>query len=859
MYSLFSRATQAQSSCRCRICLQPGRSILRRTTTAAPRRKVTAADLFTACYSTILGTAVVIDTHMKEIRKRELDEKLERARAAVEKLGIQDSSTGQIEEDYDLDLSSSNAPHGRRYDRRRKEPKPESATSILLQELAVLCETNRRPLPRSSWIQNQLDWVNIESAIVAEERDPYNQLREPRNVQQFEKTISATVDLVHQLVLTGKLFENVQNLDGDGTQGDYTRTEDRLEELKYILQSPYYPSYYHPSTNPEDTTSTRSLLGESIRHIFNQAGSYKDVVAKICYNILTSTATPSVHTYNTLIAGFNRIQRPDLAQTVIDSYLHRTGWPATEQTIVCLLTHYRESKGVDGFRDIIKRMRGVRDRGLNLRIVDKGLIYTENWLAWATESCASRKSAFVERARRSDDVFNCMVKGWLYCGQLGNACTAFVACLRDQSSVPIQTMQELFTTCLNMTDYQAARKLVRGFVKNFKMFMALVDRVVGQESIATSRQFLMSISHLVDLSWFPFEETFAAFTKTRPGALQTFKFYIDEACFELELREGENSFMGVIEALYSDGPLINRLQGAIDILDSARWGRQNVTKILDGLNRTGKILAVARNSCQVEEEIKQLTPSIKVTALKMKTGYDLDPSGLLTSKSPMNRCQRDRYDSLLNALEKIQICQGPMTQEDIKLQLIRHLQDAVLARSFENSGNLENLSLRALISLYSPKQRMKNKYENIAKLKGWKLVSRGLNVAEDVIKATLFAHLGGYTQSSLRFQYPDWYSMPLEKLVRCHLRRRLPKPSVAIDIEQTDAESHCEEALSTIVPPTTRSDGNEANNPPPRRRELRRLEMERRLRLGLPIRKNHSADPSLLRDENTPLTLPAWG
>ncbi|KAI0901129.1 hypothetical protein F4806DRAFT_181872 [Annulohypoxylon nitens] len=784
MNSIWSRAAQAQNSCRCRLCFHTGHLIVRRSTNAAQRRKPSPADIFTACYTTILGTATVIDAKWKEDRKRDLDEKLEKARNAVGKLGVQES-TGQQDDRsrYPEDITANYEQHGSHGLSSIASISP----NILPQDLVALCKITRRPLSYSSWLQTQLDWVQIEAAIVEEEQDPDYVLREPRTDRQLDMTTSTVIGLVNQLIWRNQTNESLRSQDGMETPGEDVNQADKfLVELQDTIRMSHYPSFRHPYADVDDTARNRFLLGESIRRIFNQAATSSEIVARISHNLLISSAPPSIHTYNTLIAGFNRIQRPDLAQVVIDSYIHRTTWPATQQTIVCLLNHYRGTDQREGRRDIIQRMRGVKDDGLHYRIVDKEAIYTRSWLQWAERNCASRKTAFVERAKRNDAVFDSLIKGYLHRGELGNASMALVACIRVGGFVPVLTLQEIFSACLAAVDYAATRKLVRGFVKNLRKFMAVVKRIIQEEPVSTSRQIVTSVSRLLDICWFPDIDIFGPIAGTYVQTRNRLRSILTRVQFELEIKETVDLYTATLEEIDSTDQLIGRLERTMTAIESAQRSRGKVLEPLANFASVAKILSIDERCQDMEPKLKLMTTLVNAAILKSRTGYDFDLAGLLTSKRPLTLSGRQqvRRKSIINALQVIQIYEGPMTQGDIRSQLLRNLPDQALARRLEKSGDAENLSIFALTSLYSPKLgtpkiRDYNYSESIRRLE------QEFTDTVDTAKATLFAHLIGGFQSKLRYWYPDWSKMPLSKLVEYHMRHGICKVRRACKVEDT--------------------------------------------------------------------------
>ncbi|KAI2610669.1 uncharacterized protein GGS25DRAFT_513201 [Hypoxylon fragiforme] len=702
MNSLWSRAVQAQSSCRCRLCHHSGHSIIRRSATTATRRKVSAADVFTACYTTILGTATIIDANRKEARRKDLDRRLEQARAALGTLSMKES-TGQ------RNWGGSDPDNAITIDPSRIQS-PNSERDALLQELGDICETTRRPLLPPSWIQTQLEWAQVEAAIAAEERDPEIFLREPKTDQQLQRTTTMTQESLRKQ--------------------DY---EDRGHLKEEMLQNAHYPSYHHPSADVDAAARSRFRLGEAIRRIFNHATTSKEIVAKICYNLITSSSPPSIHTYNVLIAGFNRIRRPDLAQVVIDSYIYNTAWPATQQTM--------------GLRDTIQRMRGVKDTGLHFRIVNKNRINTRDWLDWATKYCASRKYAYVQRARRGNDI--------------GHASMSFISCLRNGGIVTIDTLQKLLTACLATVDHASARRLAIGFAKHARKFATMVRQIVYHESITTAH-----------MCWLPYQDIFMPVSVTYESTLHQLRSLVDRARLEIEIRETATLCSVTLKEL--DFPE--------SLLKSAQRNTRRATELLANFNTLARTFAIDRRYRDLEARIKIMTAMVKVRIVNLKTGYNLDPSSLLDRERPKQTYQQSRYDSICNALKYIQIHEGPMTQDDIKSQLFEYMPDQKLARKLKNSGNPENVSIRSLVTFYDViiPHRPQNNGQN-ARIKA---LERELANIKDTIRATIFAHLGGDTQWRVRFKHPNWYKTPLEKLVEYYLRVRLRKIRTAIITKQ---------------------------------------------------------------------------
>lgn len=807
-----------QSACRCRICHHSGRLVVRRSTTAASRRKVTAADIFTACYTTILGTATVIDSHSKEARKKELDEKLERARAALCSLGVQESTGQQDEESSPPDTGAIISPANHGSKRRKRQT---GTVNALLRELDGSPEISRRPLLSTSWMRTQLEWAHIEAAIAAEEQDPECTLREPKSTSQLQRTTDTVVEMVDELLQRSILCESTRRQDGREMGEQAARSEAvAWKELEGILESPFYPSYNHPSTDPEDTSRTRLLLGNSIRRIFNHAASSKEIVAKICYNILASSAPPTIHTYNELIAGFNRIERPDLAQIVVDSYTNNTAWPATQQTIMCLLGHYRARNQAYGLRDIVSRMRGIKETGLHFRIISKDAIHSRDWMEWVKKYCASRKYSWVQRAQRNDEIFDSLIRSWLQYGDIGNASMTFIACLRLGYLVTIETLQTLLTACLTTTDFAALRRLVVGIAKNRPEFVTFVNYTLDRESLATSRQVIDNLLRILDMYWRRLKDNVGRISAVHSPTIFKVRTFILRTRLELEMKEAENT------SIYTLNDIISGPPPKISVPD---WAQRNEQRAIR------KISSSYQN---LEAKIKSTTSLVNAMILRIKTGYQFKIL-FLRSKGPQNPRVQQRHESLCRALQSIQIHTGPMTMEDIKLQLLRNLPHPTLARDFEDSGNLESVAISTLASFYGPDSYTSPEPGSYTHDKCMRQLEQQFAQIEDAVRATLFAYLKPGKQKQVRFWYPNWHDTSIPKLVEYHMRRHICKASPAVDSKQTstrpwDQANPAER--NTKEPPTVVQDAYKRDHADPKR--------------GLELNRSghRSAGPSELHD-----------
>ncbi|KAI0185319.1 hypothetical protein EV127DRAFT_441853 [Xylaria flabelliformis] len=770
MQTLWSRVAQTQSSCRCRICLHTTNALTRRSATATSRRKITVADLFTACYTTILGTATIIDARRKNERRRQLDRQLDRARASLHQLVV-GSSQGALDDRGVLDGGTSTTSQLVRDITSWAAGK---SVRLLQEDLQSLSNIAHRPAARPSWMLDQLSWRHIEAAVAAEEQDPDTALREPRTSDHLAQTTATVLDLVDELLRRTETIASPRARD----QADIPDQagDDILKELEWLRQGPDFPSYQYPAIDPSYSTRIRTLLNESIRLVFYQDTTSREIVGKICYNLLTAGVPPTIHTYNTLIVGFNRIQRQDLAEAVIDSYLCQTNWPATDQTVVCLLAHYRRPGGRKGMRDAIKRLWGARVNGLRLAALDRDSnsphFLTLKWKH-------SQRGRGTHLRKDNSATFDHLIRGWLYHGELDFACRSFMACLRNGSTIPLYTLQELFRRCLATAGFANARKLLVGITHNFENFQLCLLKIVKSNATAAVQELLRSLCQIVNICWLPFGEIFGETYQRCASAATLLLSMIRRLDVQLEVKERARLPVLLSNALSTDEPLSTRLQLAISTLDAVDTIRQT-EGIYDDCIRIARVISIDRRYRDLEERAKDIVAAYNGAIISINTGYDIHARSLLLS-GPNTPTSRNKHLALRRALNQLNVCDGSLTLEKVAWQLFRQIPNQDVIRQLEQNGNWKRLSIPVLVSFYcdnaaSPRsierntKELDNPYEQL---------HNQIREARDSIRALIFTYLSPKSQSRGMSHYGSYYSIPLSRL-RSHLHRELKYGSSSV-------------------------------------------------------------------------------
>lgn len=643
-------------------------------------------------------------------------------------------------------------------------------TEGLLDELRQLAAATYRTRSRSSWLQYQVDWVQVEAAIAAEERNPDISLRHPKNEEQMERTTRMVETLVERLLSRSRNHQRAERIPTNPT--DEFKEDRLLEEVEELGKS--FPSYESPHVDPTAATEGRTLLNESFRRIFNKTTSDKEIVGKICYNLLLSSAAPNIHNYNALIAGFNRIRRPDLAQAVVDSYLDDVKWPATQQTIVCLLDHARGTNNLENFREIVGRMRGTAEDGLHFRIFHRGAIFNELGAEWVRQYATSRKHSYVERAPRGNEVFDSMVRGWLHFGKVDAASMSFVACLRKGHFVRVDTILALLTECLAKLDQRTARAMLKGLAKHFENFETLVEYIIAQSSTRVARRISDMFYALFDLCAMPYKPVTGTVVKSFKEVVEAFRNLHTVTHNRLQMQGFAESTCDVLEGVSSGVPV--GVEKAFSLLSSAETNSLRDFQPNKRFRGIATLAALTKRVQTLEEKTKRIDAHAKVSIIKYQTGYDIDRQFCLPPIEHRHGWSNDKYPALFYALQSIRIGPNPVTLSDLKVQLClsipdRHVADK-MAEEFIQSGRWGSLKMQQLVNMYDQASSRSTRRLSLGPDDPNQTAVGQLEdqilAAEDVTKNVLFCSLGKRRQERLKRLYNNWQDIPLAEIFRYH-------------------------------------------------------------------------------------------
>ena len=176
---------------------------------------------------------------------------------------------------------------------------------------------------------------------------------------QIQDAISMTPDQRTQS--RQNILEALENLDKTPVDSEV----DGYVNARIQADHPAIPRYYQDPDG--DFYAIADQMNQGIQGLLKEIphGSDKKealAVAKICHNLLVSSASPDLQTFNTLLIGFRRWRRPKLVDHVAASLLVSKIRP-NEITCRELLNHYASARHgyADDFSRFITKMRGLDD------------------------------------------------------------------------------------------------------------------------------------------------------------------------------------------------------------------------------------------------------------------------------------------------------------------------------------------------------------------------------------------------------------------------------------------------------------------------------------------------------------------
>ncbi|TGO48815.1 hypothetical protein BOTNAR_0458g00040 [Botryotinia narcissicola] len=215
---------------------------------------------------------------------------------------------------------------------------------------------------------------------------PSNAMLQPRKVKtrkHLDRLENSISKLVHRLMWTTKLSPMAADLHS-ASSGIFLQTDKmigRVEELQRGDIS--MPAYQLEAEIGQERIHLHDALENLLKNTSPGQDNLNLILAKICYNLLITSASPNIFTYNFLIEKLTELMLHDHAQVIVDSFLYDTMFKPTSRSIQVILNHYAAKNDLEGYRSIIRRMRAVDGCMRIARRHENQLLDNPRVLSWA--------------------------------------------------------------------------------------------------------------------------------------------------------------------------------------------------------------------------------------------------------------------------------------------------------------------------------------------------------------------------------------------------------------------------------------------------------------------------------------------
>lgn len=484
MQALWSRAGQIRS-CRCSSCLHDATTLARRTTTAASKRRLRVSDVFTAFYSSVFATAALADARVKENRRRQWDTAIAEVRGTTPQLDQESLFQTQTEETAEAsNIESPWAPFdqsGRtvrtatftpRWDGSREFGAPGTDFAIRLSKLGSEIDQSHA----ESVDKNAQEFGDVLMNEGLEEDDGGLPDYAPDKSEHLVASARSITIMVEKFIL--KIVDSIQQRVSGSTQ---RKLQPELKDMILRIQKlrggfTTLPAYEWRGY--EAVYQGRGELHQLLQKLCDDAtpqdaSSIELMLAKICINLLVSTAPPSVTLYNLLLRELTRLRQHDLAQIVVDSFFYDPVYKVHRPnriTIELLFTHFEIQRDAHGWRNILERIRHATLHPAHTLLTRRRHIDemgTKDHQEWAANNILIRRKNFlIHRSPRDVKIYDALIRGAILFNPSSNAIRYIRQSLRESQVVYTETLCSVIERCLEEKDVRRCMRLLRNIVQH---------------------------------------------------------------------------------------------------------------------------------------------------------------------------------------------------------------------------------------------------------------------------------------------------------------------------------------------------------------------------------------------------------
>ncbi|KAF2152312.1 hypothetical protein K461DRAFT_313043 [Myriangium duriaei CBS 260.36] len=426
MQTVWSRAAQVRASCRCASCTTKT-SVTRHSATTASKRPTKYLTTSTLLYSGIFAVAATTDALVKEHRRQRWDDAIANAKEGVEQVqtrleGLEGTRIFEEAESY--------------------QRRSENLESFLDEEDAAYEEPHRIPRGQTWPESSGNDFEQGNFAPQSAWASPQYQARwkarawTPKKIHLTELAI----DKLTLRILLQLDKQDLQDVVLDSFSEDFRRlisrprrklesllglVNRRIRETKAIdpkedetafAEIPGVITRYRQDINSH-YLDTAAAVEKSVMRTFNRhsAGhlSNTQLVLDTLHSLVTSSAPPSLGTFNQMIEGFSKkLLDPSITQNVINA-MRGCSTRINETTLISILEHYIRTNHYARFCYHVELMQGMHG-GLSLARPDIWITEKSQERLVPTVHIRNNNKIIVQKPVANPVVFSTLIQGVLH-------------------------------------------------------------------------------------------------------------------------------------------------------------------------------------------------------------------------------------------------------------------------------------------------------------------------------------------------------------------------------------------------------------------------------------------------------------
>ncbi|KAJ3493379.1 hypothetical protein NLG97_g4768 [Lecanicillium saksenae] len=594
----------------------------------------------------MFASAAIIDSMRKDERRKELDKQLEEARQELADLKEQGKALSSLHGTNPDGLSAKQMDilwkamkkiyNERPYRKNIRYPATVTASSV-----TDCLRKDYYDCPTESMLRSgrHIDYAALEQAIMNESTHCADPGARTETQLRHETT--------RFLSLINALLKEADHMDRTNKRSKSFR------EAKALLCN-NHSGYTFRSLDPKAAQNMTQELNESLRKILATPMPPKEKIGRLCYNMMVSSHVPDIHTYNTLIAGFDKYGLFALSDHVIYSFFYGRYIRPTESTFVAILNHNKLMNRPGRFLLNVARITGLDDKsGAKLRKRHMDSLQRKFEQIWVNRNRSSKTMEgdyIIENMPLNRALVEEMMRGLLRFKMFEQAAVLFVGCLQSGLVLGSKMIKQLLDECIVALDWSASVQLVRGmseFGQQWREMILeseddvayLVDRVqvlVDLCGINADRQSLSSTAKRLQIS----ETGLSSLIST----VEALSAHLGSSSF-MDRRDSTKSSMLQLESIWKEYVKVRKVTTAIESKllnaeheqefreDCAIHVAESALKRSEQLSdEVAKLMPVQRQSI---EEVKPLTrPAPPAERPRV-------PSSQKIGVAPVSRLDRD--------------------------------------------------------------------------------------------------------------------------------------------------------------------------------------------------------------------------